>query len=231
MPAGRPLRRCVPFSGAAPRSPLRNATRNVAPLLNTKPEDFFVGDRKKPPKRRGGGGARRPDDGLTVRRVPGEDAWELALPRCALARRDDMEQVRAMLAAGEVDVAVDELRWLLNGCDALVEAHQLLGEIALAEGDLELARGHLGYGYELVAKALRAAAPGCRLPFSRPANQSFFKLAAALARCLHRLGDRQTAGEIVNRLLALDPSDPLDVKSMLRPPPGSSEKSGLPGER
>ncbi len=188
-----------------------------------------MGDRKKPSKRRGG--PRRPDDGLTVRRVPGEDAWELALPRCALARRDDMEQVRAMLAAGEVDVAVDELRWLLNGCDALVEAHQLLGEIALEEGDLELARGHLGYGYELVAKALRAAAPGCRLPFSRPNNQPFFKLAAALARCLHRLGDRQTAGEIVNRLLALDPSDPLDVKSVLRPPPGSSEKSGLPGER
>jgi len=130
-----------------------------------------------------------------------------------------MEEVHAMLDAGEIEVAVDELRWLLDGCNELLEAHQLLGEIALADGDLPLARAHLGSAYELGLKALpKGGLPG-RLPYARTANQAFFAAGRALAWCLDRSGESELAAEVVGQLLALDPSDPLDVKKLLPPPP------------
>ena len=55
------------------------------------------------------------------------------------------------------DVAVDELRWLVGVCSEFVEAHALLGELALAEGDAALARGHFGFAVQLGLKALQRA--------------------------------------------------------------------------
>ena len=83
---------------------------------------------------------------LRVRRRPTGE-YELVHPRCAVERADDLEEVRKMIDAGEVDVAVDELRWLLSGCSDFVDAHRLLGELALSENDLPLARAHFGYAY------------------------------------------------------------------------------------
>ena len=55
---------------------------------------------------------------------------------------DDLEEVRAMIAAGETDVAADELRWLLEVCRDMIEAHFLLGKLAAeAQQDVPLARG------------------------------------------------------------------------------------------
>ncbi len=170
------------------------------------------------------GSPRRPDDGLTVRRVPGEDAWELALAAAMRLAAATWSRSAPMLAAGG-------LTWPSTSCDGfstaatrLVEAHQLLGEIALNGGGRSRTGPRPpGLRIRTGCESPSSRRGGCRLPFNRPNNQPFFKLAAAAARW-HRLGDRQTAGEIVNRLLALDPSDPLDVKSVLRPPPGSSEK-------
>ena len=124
--------------------------------------------------------------GLTLRRLPGEDAFELVYPPCVHRREADMEEARAMLDAGEIDVAVDELRWLLEGCKGLLEAHRLLGEVALADGDLPLARAHFGYGYELGVKALPAAGLQGTLPYSRPANRPF--LEAGKGRAAHPAG-------------------------------------------
>ena len=116
-----------------------------------------------------------------------------------------------MLEAGEVDVAVDECRWLLEGCSDLVEAHRILGEIALEEHDLPLARGHFGYVYHLVVKALEAARAAGPLPYRLPANQVFHESAKALAWCLRELGHAQMAAEVVATQLRLDASDPLGV--------------------
>ena len=67
-------------------------------------------------------------------------------------------------------MAIDELRWLLEVCRDMIEAHFLLGKLAVeAEHDVPLARGHFGYAYQLGVKAPRprrqpdaplAAAPG-----------------------------------------------------------------------
>src|SRR5262245_42144351 len=79
----------------------------------------------------------------------GGPAWELVHPRCALARADDMDDVRQMVEHGETEIAVDELRWLLNGCSDFIDAHRLLGELALGAEDFPLARGHFGYAFRL----------------------------------------------------------------------------------
>lgn len=122
-----------------------------------------------------------------------------------------------MLDAGEIDAAIDELRWLLAGCRQLLEAHKLLGEIALADGDLSLARAHLGYAYQMGLEALRQASDFTGpLPYALEANQPFLEAGKGLAYCLKQQGDAQAAAEVVRRLVDLDPSDPLKLREWMR---------------
>ncbi len=176
------------------------------------------GARAKPPgKPDAPGQAARLSRSLRVRRLP-DGVWELVLPRCARDRREDLEEVRKMLDAGEIDVAIDECRWLLEGCTELVEAHQILGEIALAENDLPLARGHFGYVYRLVVQALATARAEGPMPYRLAANRVFHESGKALAWCLRELGHLEMAAEVVSLLLRLDPSDPLGVRGLLEEP-------------
>ncbi len=76
---------------------------------------------------------------LSVRMRP-DGLFEFVHPRCATQREDDVREAQAMVAAGEMEVARDELRWLLQGCSDNLSIHVLLGEIAVAEADFALAR-------------------------------------------------------------------------------------------
>lgn len=143
--------------------------------------------------------------------MPDGDGFELVHPRCVRERELDMEEVRAMLGAGETEIAVEELRWLLDGCHELLEAHLLLGEIAMAEGDLELARAHLGYAYELGMGALPPKGFAGPLPCERPANRALFTAGKTLVACLSQSGENELAVEVARRLVELDPSDPLGI--------------------
>ena len=136
-------------------------------------------------------------------------------PRCALDRAEDLEEVHKMVDAGEVDVAVDELRWLLNGCSDFLEAHTLLGTLALEAGDLPLARGHFGYAYRLGVQALQRAGTKGPLFYSVPANKAFFEAGKGLAWCLKELGKPDLAAEVVQELLKWDPTDPLNLGGFL----------------
>jgi hypothetical protein len=136
----------------------------------------------------------------------------LVHPRCARDRAEDLEEVRAIIEAGETDVARDELRWLLADCSEFVAAHVLLGELAVAEGDLPLARGHYGAGYQLGLQTLRRAGMPKPLLYSQPANRSFYAAGRGLIECLRKLDKAPMADEIVATLLELDPSDPLKLK-------------------
>jgi hypothetical protein len=151
---------------------------------------------------------------LSARLLAAENAWELVHPRCARDRQEDLAEVRKMLDAGEGDVARDECRWLLEGCTDCIDAHRLLGEIALAENDLPLARGHFGYAYRLGAKALEAAATRGPLPYRLQANRAFLESGKGLAFCLKHLGKPEMAAEVVEALLACDPADPLGVAQL-----------------
>lgn len=165
----------------------------------------------------GGKGASGPGGSSTVRarKLPGDDGWELVHPRCARDREEDLEEVQKMLDAGELDIAMDECRWLLNGCSDCLEAHRILGEIALEANDVPLARGHFGYAYRLGTKALEQARTKGPLSYQVPANQSFLQSAKGLAWCLKQLDKQEMAAEVVETMLRCDASDPLGVKNLL----------------
>jgi hypothetical protein len=160
-------------------------------------------------------GVRRRPTELKVRRRPSENAWELVHPRGVLERTDDLDEVQKMLDAGESDVAIDELRWLLNGCSDCVVAHKLLGELAAADGDFRLARGHFGYAYEIGISALPPGGLPGPLPYRLPANRAFFEAAKGLAWCLYELKKPKMALGVLSELLKLDPSDPLKAKEWM----------------
>jgi hypothetical protein len=156
-----------------------------------------------------------PASGVRVRQRKGEQAWEIVLPRCARDRTEDLEEVRKMLDAGEPEVARDECLWLLQGCSDCLDAHRILGEIALSENDLSLARGHFGYAFRLGTKAIEQAGRVGTVPYAMPANQAFLESGKALAWCLKQLEKRELAAEVVDELLRLDPDDSLGVRNLL----------------
>lgn len=163
----------------------------------------------------GGGDAifkRRPSSVKARRRSDG--LWELVHPPCALERAEDLEEVQAMIDGGETELAVDELRWLLEECRDFIEAHYLLGEIAFEARDFRLARGHFGYACELGWTALPTNRPFGTLSYSLPANQPLFHATKGLAGCLNELNKRKTALAVLNELLAWDASDPLGTASL-----------------
>lgn len=120
-----------------------------------------------------------------------------------------------MIEAGEADIALDELHWLLSGCSEFIAAHVLLGEIARDAGDIPLARGHYGAGYQLGLQTLRRANMPKPVLYSQPANRPFFEAGRGLVWSLERQGKPQMAEEVVATLVALDASDPLQLRAML----------------
>ncbi|MFP6666516.1 MAG: hypothetical protein VB876_04340 [Pirellulales bacterium] len=152
---------------------------------------------------------------IGVRQVPDGDAWELVCPRCARDRAEDINEVEAMLEAGEDEIAKDELRWLLSGCPDFIDAHRLLGEIALGEGDIPLARGHFGHAFRAGAQAVKKARNPQPLPYAREANRAFHQCGKGLLHCLKQLGKKKLAKQVAAQLLACDPSDPLGIAELL----------------
>ncbi len=144
-----------------------------------------------------------------------QGVWELVHPQCAVERADDIEDVEQMLEMGEFEIAQDELRWLLSSCSEFVTAHKMLGELALGDEDLRLARAHFGYAYHAGNLALEDAGITTGLPYERPANREFLEATKGLAWCLHQLGEHEKALAIGEQLRKLDPTDPLDIQSQL----------------
>jgi hypothetical protein len=164
-----------------------------------------------------GGKSAGPQSGLGVRRTADGRGWVLVHPRCARDMAEDLAEVREMVEAGELEVAIDELRWLVGSCSEFIEAHALLGELALATNeDVALARGHLGVAVQLGLKTLqRAKVASGPLPYSQPANRPFFEAARGLVWCLGTLKLFDKAEELVATVVKLDPRDPLEVRKVL----------------
>jgi len=147
---------------------------------------------------------------MTVRRAKSGNGWVLVPPRAARDCAEDLEEVRAMIEAREQDIAINELRWLLGNCHELLDAHFLLGQLAVEiDNDVPLARGHFGLGFRLGIQALRKAKMPTPVPVLHPANRTFFDCGRGLVWCLHQLKKQDMAIEVVQQLLKLDPTDPL----------------------
>jgi hypothetical protein len=172
-------------------------------------------------KRRGGRPHRRGAPQGKSRRVPtggptdhvmptlhriAEGQFEFQPPECACDRREDIDEVRNMISGGEQEIARDELLYLVSDCRGFLEAHNLLAELALEEGDIGIARGHFGFGYECCLNALPPGFRG-RLSSHRGQNAHFFAAGRGLARCL--IAQKKTAEgrEVLEFLARLDPTD------------------------
>jgi hypothetical protein len=153
--------------------------------------------------------------GLSVRRSTDGRGWVFVHPREVRDRAEDLEEVELMIESGELEIALDEVRWLLSDCPEFIAAHVMLGEVAREMGDLPLARGHYGAGYQLGLQTLRRAKWPKPLLYSQLANQPFFLAGQGLTWTLEKFSKPEMAEEIVATLTELDSSDPLHLRSML----------------
>lgn len=141
-----------------------------------------------------GGMPRRGAIGLS--KLPEGDDYELVHPRCVLQRRGDYEDGMELWRAGDPDGAREALRYALEGCGDNLWVHVALGRIALeADRDAQLARGHFGYAFELVERALPRNFRG-RLPRQLPGNRIFFDAAEGLASCYEAIQRADEATKI-----------------------------------
>ena len=149
---------------------------------------------------------------LRLRRLDA-NRFALQVPVCALERAEDLEEVHEMIAQDELDIARDELLYLVADCRAFLSAHNLLGELALRDEDIPLARGHYGFAYEV---GLDSLPPGFRgtLPTQRDYNGEFFLAGRGLARCLIARGQRAEGRAVLQNLQKLDPRN-TDVRDLL----------------
>ena len=121
-----------------------------------------------------------------------------------------------MLAAGETEIARDELVWLLSECPDFLDAHVHLGLLALEEEDFKLARGHFGRAYQLALEALDAAGGPRPVPYALPGNRPLHEAAKGLVHCLLRTGRSATARDVCRRIAPLDSADPLGIQRLVR---------------
>ncbi len=188
--------------------------------------------RRSGKKQHGGNKSSQRKTTLRVQWIEDCQSWALVHPRCARDRADDIEEVQRMIAEGESDVAIDELRWLLTDCSDFIDAHRLLGELAIDVEDWPLARGHLGYCFDIGSAALGAAGSDGPLSHDLPTNRGLLAATYLFAGVLHRLEKRKTSRSVLRQLLAWDPNDPLGVGELLseidRPPGLTAPGSGLP---
>ncbi len=141
--------------------------------------------------------------------------WTLVQPRCVRERELDLEDVEAMLDADEVDVARDELRWLLDGCPDNIAIHYWLGDLAMREQDVKLARGHYGYAYEIGHRALRSERFPTPLPGEHEANELWFAAAKQLAWCLKLMERKELLADVIKFVRHCDPANTLQLESLL----------------
>lgn len=179
----------------------------------------------KPPRQSPGPRPKRPASrGLLRLKRLDANRFALQAPVCALERAEDLEEVHEMIAEDELEIARDELLYLVADCRAFLAAHNLLGELALREEDVSLARGHYGFAYEV---GLDSLPPGFRgiLPTQRDYNGEFFLAGRGLARCLIARGQRSEGRSVLQNLQKLDPRN-TDVRDLLAEL-DEQERSGL----
>ena len=63
---------------------------------------------------------------LPLKRLDGK-RFALQPPICAVDRKEDLDEVHNMIAGGELEIARDELLYLVSDCRGFLEAHNLLG--------------------------------------------------------------------------------------------------------
>lgn len=150
-------------------------------------------------------------------------------PPCALDRDLDLVEVQEMIAGAELEIARDELLYLVADCRGFLEAYCLLAELALEDGDIPLAKGHYGFAYENGLDVLPQGFKG-KLPADEGYNSHFFKAGRGLARCLIAKGELVKGREVLKQLLKFDSSEPETIDLMKQLDEREAEKKKPKGD-
>ncbi len=119
--------------------------------------------------------------------------FELVHPACVARLWDDYQEALDAWRQGEPEEARDMLRFALEGCGDHLWVHCALGQIALElEKDPSLAKGHFGYAYELIERAIPRGFKGLLSPDCH-GNQPLYQAIDGLIRCALAAGH---AGEV-----------------------------------
>jgi len=183
--------------------------------------------RPKPPSADAGLPIAADSTRLQLRRIDG-NRFALQPPICAIDRQEDLDEVRNMIAGGELEIARDELLYLVSDCRGFLDAHNLLGELALEENDISLARGHFGFAYEIGLDSLPAGFRGI-LPATRDYNRPFFLAGRGVARCLIARGQRAEGREVLEKLARFDPREEHIQSLLAELAAAEREKKSPPG--
>ncbi len=138
------------------------------------------------PNQGGGPGRPKPQGGLRLRRLGGDD-FELDHPPCIHEMEPDYEEGMELWRAGEPEEARDALRYALQGCGDNMYVHVALGQIALeASRDPTLARGHFGFAFELAERAIPRGFAG-QIPRHLDTNRPLYEAIDGLVACYEAL--------------------------------------------
>lgn len=157
---------------------------------------------------------RKPGEGVLSLKRLSKNEWMFVAPDCAVEREMDLEDAREMRAGQEEEIARDELLYLVADCHGFMSAHNELGELALEQNDVKLARGHFGFSYENGLKSLPPGFSG-QLPHAEGYNAPFFAAGCGVARCLVALGRVEEGEKVLKKLSQFDPHEP-DTQSLLK---------------
>jgi hypothetical protein len=116
----------------------------------------------------------------------------------------------------EVEEGIARAHQLLERDERGLDAHAFLGRVALEKLDPERARRHFEVGVSLGLHALGGPAwmerrNGEELPWDAAGNAAFLRCLHGRALCQWRHGHLDEAAVDLQRLLRLDPEDPLEV--------------------
>ena len=161
------------------------------------------GNVRGPGKGKAKGRGKSPSSGPIRIRPVGVGDFEIVQPRQVEELELDYLEGIELWEAGEPEDARLALRFVLGACGEYLQVHVALGKIALQEkNDAKLVRGHFGYAFELVERALPHGFNG-RLPKDRPANVPYYEAAEGLAACYDKMERPQDAAWVRGRIAAL----------------------------
>lgn len=189
-----------PAKGAAPKSPSPYRAKKAGPRQPT-----AAGQGGSPAKPGKPASPKRPPGALELKWLGGNQ-FAFQPPDCAIDRDLDLEEAIEIRAAGEFEIARDELLYLVGDCRGFLEAYLQLAELALEDEDISLAKGHFGFAYETGLEALPPNFRG-QLPCTAGYNAHFYAAGRGLARCLISRHEPGKAREVLEQLLRFDPAE------------------------
>ncbi len=136
------------------------------------------------------------------------------VPHFGAAGLEAIREISAFWEAGELELAELLAGELLARDLRCLEAHALLGGFCLdapvERRWTERALRHYRVGARIGELSLGGSFEG-RLPWAWPGNRAFLRCLNGYGRCLERVGDAGPAREVFERLLELEPEDPMEV--------------------